>query len=1083
MDSPSKSSRHADVPEHHIVHADEIDQMGTDISTVPDDQLMPDLVEGFKAEQARKPDHNDFPGLPQRHGREPVRPELRRDTAAAAPPPPMKPPPPAPVQQSMGSPTDSLSLAQLRKLVHEMPKPEQPSYAFEYADCQPFPQEVDEWFQYNEPDRLMLLGSKASFDQNWSGFCHNLMNPPAGFEVSWIDASEETRASFTSRMIESLDNPDLFTRIEALEVVCYIITGTWAVTAGKVSEDAPAGFSKFESLEECPKSKSMQIKWMVNNVLLVQRCGGIAVLFQTMKRIFEKDQPITNMDVKFFETENGTAAYYAAREREANLILTAMYLVVEVARKQEESNLDQADLKKDIAALKPNILVFLVGIIARLRWEDATTIPLTRVILLLWKCLLLLFGGSDSLSRVKADLEPKYGALEDASKSSKLPVLTASPLDYHIFRQEITSKYPAYNPPPPLVPFELENNSILPPLPSHSSRYNSGSTLFSGIGPASLSGNGSILHQSVHIATPAPSPPPSPMGPGGKGGKKQNYQTNQHFPFMYPPLDQTSNDIGGKGSSEVQDRVVGKKWEGSDVPASIIEAGQLFSSRMKMTRAMRQLWEERERFLKYDRGWDATELDDKLPSDWLDDVDSDLEEMKPEKKKSDIGFQHMKESDDPYVQERLDAVEDFYSQAFPNLQSIVIVLLKEILINITESASLQSKMNGQNSYRQSPQKASMFDDTAAPNTASQDVERGDDNQDSEELDAIRHREITSSAISGCLLLMLKWFKRSHILKFEYMTQLLLDSNYLPLILKMFIHQEIDRAVAQQNDRDDLSFFHFCHVHSNQPPEIAISPEPEEPDSEDDAVPPPILRNARSQQSAPDDPARPPSPEKLQSNPPDRPPPLPEVDELGYPNAPAPAGPITTYSFRNFFSSINFLHIMQKITRDKAHRCLLLVQYKSSNILRKGIKVPDPRLRLYTLKLVKSQVPYCGRKWRQSHMRVITAIYLYCRPELRDDWLAGSDVDAEVEESLPMEQTLRGLTHWWHLRKYKDTMAFEDANTLMDEERDFFVRELESMGWGMTGDEMVNAASEEGELIPGVNGTEWREPGVMPPENW
>lgn len=297
MDSPSKSSRHADVPEHHIVHADEIDQMGTDISTVPDDQLMPDLVEGFKAEQARKPDHNDFPGLPQRHGREPVRPELRRDTAAAAPPPPMKPPPPAPVQQSMGSPTDSLSLAQLRKLVHEMPKPEQPSYAFEYADCQPFPQEVDEWFQYNEPDRLMLLGSKASFDQNWSGFCHNLMNPPAGFEVSWIDASEETRASFTSRMIESLDNPDLFTRIEALEVVCYIITGTWAVTAGKVSEDAPAGFSKFESLEECPKSKSMQIKWMVNNVLLVQRCGGIAVLFQTMKRIFEKDQ-LVNPSIK-----------------------------------------------------------------------------------------------------------------------------------------------------------------------------------------------------------------------------------------------------------------------------------------------------------------------------------------------------------------------------------------------------------------------------------------------------------------------------------------------------------------------------------------------------------------------------------------------------------------------------------------------------------------------------------------------------------------------------------------------------------------------------------------------------------------
>lgn len=42
-----------------------------------------------------------------------------------------------------------------------------------------------------------------------------------------------------------------------------------------------------------------------------------------------------------------------------------------------------------------------------------------------------------------------------------------------------------------------------------------------------------------------------------------------------------------------------------------------------------------------------------------------------------------------------------------------------------------------------------------------------------------------------------------ILKFEYMTQLLLDSNYLPLILKMFAHQDIDKAIAQQNDREDM----------------------------------------------------------------------------------------------------------------------------------------------------------------------------------------------------------------------------------------------------------------------------------------
>jgi hypothetical protein len=209
---------------------------------------------------------------------------------------------------------------------------------------------------------------------------------------------------------------------------------------------------------------------------------------------------------------------------------------------------------------------------------------------------------------------------------------------------------------------------------------------------------------------------------------------------------------------------------------------------------------------------------------------------------------------------------------------------------------------------------------------------------------------------------------------------------------------------------------------------------------------------------------------------------PEVDELGYPTAPPPKEPITIFSFRNFFSSINYLHVMQKITRNKAHRCLLLVQYKSSNILRKGLKIPDPHLRNYTLKLFKSQVPYCGRKWRQGNMRVITAIYLYCRPELRDDWLAGSDVDAEVEEALPLEQALRGLTHWWHLRQYKDVMGGNEGTSMMEEERDFFVRELESMGWGFADDMLGGSGDDQDMAGQLVNGTEWE--GVpLPMEGW
>ena len=39
--------------------------------------------------------------------------------------------------------------------------------------------------------------------------------------------------------------------------------------------------------------------------------------------------------------------------------------------------------------------------------------------------------------------------------------------------------------------------------------------------------------------------------------------------------------------------------------------------------------------------------------------------------------------------------------------------------------------------------------------------------------------------------------------------------------------------------------------------------------------------------------------------------------------------ITDYSWRNFFSTINFAKIMQKLSKGRSHRIWMLVQYKSS----------------------------------------------------------------------------------------------------------------------------------------------------------
>lgn len=130
---------------------------------------------------------------------------------------------------------------------------------------------------------------------------------------------------------------------------------------------------------------------------------------------------------------------------------------------------------------------------------------------------------------------------------------------------------------------------------------------------------------------------------------------------MYPPLDSTSNSAGGKGQAGLQGQLVGRKWDGSDIPKSILEAGDLFAKRMRMTRAMRQLWDERERFLKFERGWD-------------DKDDEDIEELDLEKilenklRIDDDEPKHLAyEVDygpnagvDPQVKAKLDSVEDLY---------------------------------------------------------------------------------------------------------------------------------------------------------------------------------------------------------------------------------------------------------------------------------------------------------------------------------------------------------------------------------------------------------------------------------------
>lgn len=410
--------------------------------------------------------------------------------------------------------------------------------------------------------------------------------------------------------------------------------------------------------------------------------------------------------------------------------------------------------------------------------------------------------------------------------------------------------------------------------------------------------------QAPGLSTPAPSPPPTP-GPGQNGNngqsktKKQLYQTDPRQPFIFP---------FGKNSPQV--------------PQSIREAGELYLHHMHVSLDVWHLWKEREAQI-------ANDADKPVVQDF---------EQEPSPTDASNTKRTRKRGGDEADKQNLARVEMIYSAIAPHLQNAVLVLLKLLLAAVTNNATPYG-----------PDGVAKEEDINNPTTNTV-----------EHVDIVRHREITIKAISAILLLTLKWFKVSHVLKAEYVSQLLLDANCILLILKMFGLQETSILVKTKNESEEMNFFKHCTRNGK-----------------DDA-------KEETSGSA-----------------------MPPKDDSG--------DVITDFSWRNFFTTINFLRILQKLTKRKTHRILLLVQYKASAILKRMLKVSHAGLQLYVLKILKSQVPFCGRKWRSSNMKVITAIFLNCRPELRDEWIAGADVDGEVDDSLPAEQALRSLVKFYNER--------------------------------------------------------------------
>uniref|UniRef100_A0A8C5CVX3 Striatin interacting protein 1 n=1 Tax=Gadus morhua TaxID=8049 RepID=A0A8C5CVX3_GADMO len=138
-----------------------------------------------------------------------------------------------------------------------------------------------------------------------------------------------------------------------------------------------------------------------------------------------------------------------------------------------------------------------------------------------------------------------------------------------------------------------------------------------------------------------------------------------------------------------------------------------------------------------------------------------------------------------------------------------------------------------------------------------------------------------------------------------------------------------------------------------------------------------------------------------------------------------AGDNNQFCWRNLFSCINLLRILNKLTKWKHSRTMMLVVFKSAPILKRALKVKQAMMQLYVLKLLKVQTKYLGRQWRKSNMKTMSAIYQKVRHRLNDDWAYGNDLDARPWDFQAEECALRANIERFNSRRYDKAQSNPD----------------------------------------------------------
>ncbi|KAL1492319.1 hypothetical protein ABEB36_010580 [Hypothenemus hampei] len=734
-----------------------------------------------------------------------------------------------------------------------------PDLDFIYDDSDTHGNEMAELYSYTEQPEFQL--NVKAFEDQMEIF---------GLPPSWQNVSDADKKRVLMCMLDQLDNIQRQTRMRSARCILYIAQGCWAEA----------------------QSDHEQQHWSRVNTLQLFELGAfynfVDLLNLEMNNVAAAQAAMKKIAVSLVDSED------------LRVILSVLYIIIEVIRTEHMSEDMQykAEIENFIYDLghcqeEDHLVIKLLGMVTKFCSGAAPHFPMKKILLFLWKIILLILGGMSelrkqkALKRQEAKLPPQNEDTMEVAKTlrSSSPPASASDLleaqnqkrSARPFRRQSLMKQSSLD---DQESFNMEmessmgneNGDDVADMTEYDERRpadnNESSQMFSN----------HILNMYSMLVSPLPQHDVIPRGLPWKPKVRQKdinaFLDASRYKFLGYTLPEDPTTMFG-------------------LPEPIHEGIRILHQHVYVSLAELQIKKE--------------ECIARTPFS---------------KKREEI---------------KLTPTEILYQEMLPNLPQYMIALLKVLLAAAPTSKTKTESINIM----------SYVLPEEMPMTVLQSMKLG--------IDVNRHKEIIVKAVSAILLLLLKHFKLNHIYQFEFMSQHLVFANCIPLVLKFF-NQNILGHIGAKNSIPMLEF-----------PSCVIGDQPD-----------------------------------LTS----------EILEIGD-SAP--------YSWKNMFSCINLLRILNKLTKWKHSRIMMLVVFKSAPILKRTLKIRHAMNQLYVLKLLKMQTKYLGRQWRKSNMKTISAIYQKVRHRLNDDWAYGNDLDARPWDFQAEECALRASVDRFNNRRYTNLL--------------------------------------------------------------